>query len=171
MRKPLTNEYPVYFQKYIDLISSEDILHVLAEQIKEIQELISTISAEKENYRYAAGKWTPKEVIGHLIDTERIMAYRALRFARKDKTPLVGFEENNYVENANFNKRTIYDLAHSFGLVRESNIDLFKHFDEAALNETGNANGNNVSVRAILFMIAGHTKYHVTIIRTKYLGE
>ena len=171
MKRPLPNEHPAYYQKYIDLISSDDILKVLDQQIIQILELISRISEEKENYRYAEGKWTPKEVIGHIIDTERIMAYRALRFARKDKTPLAGFDENSYVEHANFNNTSIYDLAHSFGLVRESNISLFNHFDESALNEIGNANGNAVSVRAMLFMIAGHTAHHINIIKEKYLNE
>lgn len=155
MKRPLQTEHPAYYKKYIDLISSDDILKVLDEQIIQIQELVSLISIEKENYRYSEGKWTPKEVLGHIIDTERIMAYRALRFARKDKTPLAGFDENSYVEHANFNKRTIYDLAHSFCVMRESHIALFKHFDEETLNEIGNANGNYISVRSILFMIAG----------------
>ena len=171
MKRPLPSEYPAYYQKYIDLIASDDILKVLDAQIIQMLELISRISEEKENYRYAEGKWTPKEVLGHIIDTERIMAYRALRFARKDKTPLSGFDENNYVEHANFDKISIYDLAHSFGVVRESNIALFKHFDESALNQIGNANGNDVSVRAMLFMIAGHTAHHINIIKAKYLGE
>ena len=109
MKKPLPNEHPTYYKRYIDLISSDDILKVLDEQIIHLQELISKISQEKENFRYAEGKWTPKEVLGHILDTERIMAYRALRFARKDKTPLAGFDENNYVEHADFNEIKIHD--------------------------------------------------------------
>ena len=137
----------------------------------DIQELISEISEEKEDFAYAPGKWTPKEVIGHIIDTERIMAFRALCFARKDKTPLPGFDENYYVANANFKNRTMYDLAHEFAVVRESNIALFKCFNQEALDATGTANGREVSVRAILFMIAGHAVHHVNIIKTRYLGE
>lgn len=171
MKKPLPNEHPTYYKRYIDLISSDDILKVLDEQIIHLQELISKISQEKENFRYAEGKWTPKEVLGHILDTERIMAYRALRFARKDKTPLAGFDENNYVEHADFNEIKIHDLAHSFSLIRKSNIELFKYFDEETLNEMGNANGNEVSVRSILFMIAGHTVHHINVIKTKYLTE
>ncbi len=171
MKKPLPNEHPAYYKRYIDLISSDDILKELKEQIVNLQVLVSEISFEKENFRYQEGKWTPKEVLGHIIDTERIMAYRALRFARKDKAPLAGFDENSYVEHANFHENSINDLAHSFALMRESHIDMFKYFDEEDLNEMGNANGNEVSVRSILFMIAGHTLHHIHVIKTKYLGE
>ena len=171
MKRPQTNEYPVYFQKYIDLIKSDNIIKVFDEQVMDIQELISGILEEKENYAYAAGKWTPKEIIGHIIDTERIMAYRALSIARKDKTNLPGFDENLYVANAHFSKRTLYDLGHEFALVRESNIALFKCFDKETLAEMGNANGNAISVNAILFMIAGHAEHHINVIKTRYLGE
>ena len=169
MKRPEESEHPVYYKHYIDLIKSDDILKVLDEQIITMHNLISKISEDKEEYVYAPGKWTPKEVIGHILDTERIMAYRALCFARKDKTALPGFDENNYVAAANFNKRTMYDLAHSFGVMRESHIALFKHFDTEALNQVGNANGKEVTVRAILFMIAGHMEHHIHVIRTKYL--
>ncbi len=170
MKRPETTEHPIYYKQYIDLIKSDNILKVLDKQVIDIQELLSGISEEKENFVYAPDKWTPKEVIGHIIDTERIMAYRALCFARKDKTPLPGFDENNYVANSNFNKRTMYDLGHEFAVVRESNIALFKCFDEAMLNEMGNANGKEVSVRAILFMIAGHAVHHINVIKTRYLS-
>ncbi len=170
MKRPEPTEYPAYLKNYIDLVKSDDILKVLDEQIIKIHELISKISEEKEHYVYAPGKWTPKEVIGHIIDTERIMAYRALCFARKDKTQLPGFDENSYVANAGFNKRTLFDLAHEFALVRESNIALFKCLSESTLNEIGNSNGKDVSVRAILFMIAGHAEHHTQVIWTRYLN-
>jgi len=171
MRRPLPAECPPYYQKYINLVKSDNILRALDEQKILIQMLVSEITDDKEEYRYAPGKWTPKEIIGHIIDTERIFAYRALCFSRKDKTPLPAFDENIYVSNANFNKRTLYDLAHTFGVVRESNISLFKHFDEEALNQIGNANGMEVSVRAILFMIAGHCQHHVNFMKINYLFD
>ncbi len=136
MKRPANTEYPACYQKYIDLIKSDDIIKVLDEQVIDIQELISGISAEKESFRYAEGKWTPKEVIGHIIDTERIMAYRALRFARKDKTPLAGFDENNYVANADFNKRTMYDLARAARRL-SSTLD---HIKDITLFTTGTMN-------------------------------
>lgn len=171
MKRPETTEHPVYFQKYIDLVKSDDILKALDEQVIDVQELISRISSDKELYVYAPNKWTPKEVIGHIIDTERIMAYRALCFARKDKTSFPGFDENSYVASANFNGRSMYDLAHEFAVVRQSNIALFKTFNEIQLNEIGIANGKENTVRAVLFMIAGHTEHHINVIKTKYLEE
>ena len=169
MKRPEETEHPVYYKHYIDLVKSDNIIKVLSEQVIDFQELISEISEENENQAYAPGKWTPKEVIGHIIDTERILAYRALCFARKDKTPLSGFNENNYVMNANFKNRTLYDLAQEFAVLRESNITLFRSFDTEALNQAGNANGTEVTVRAILFMLAGHAVHHINVIKLKYL--
>lgn len=171
MIRPLTTEHPAYFSHYIDLVKNDDVIKELKSQIQEIKQLLAGLPVEKENFAYAPGKWTIKEVIGHLIDTERIMAYRALRFARKDKTILSGFDQNTFVVNGNFNTRTIKDLAYEFTIVRESNLILFKHFSEETLDEKGNSNGTEVSVRAILFMIAGHTTHHLNAIKTKYLAD
>jgi hypothetical protein len=110
-----------------------------------------------------------KEVIGHMIDTERVLAYRAMRFARKDKTPLPGYDENFFVANANFQKQTLSGLAHEFAIVREANLSLFKVWDEEVLSQIGIANNLQVSVRAILYMIAGHATHHMNVIKWKYL--
>jgi len=169
MKRPQESEHPVYYKHYIGLVQGDNILKQLENQVLDVQALISGIPEEKESFAYAPGKWTIKEVLGHIIDTERILAYRALRFARKDSTELQGFDENAYVANSDYNKRTIYDIAHEFGIVRESNIVLFKHFNEEALNQIGTANNNNASVRSILFMIAGHATHHLNVIKTKYL--
>jgi hypothetical protein len=171
MLRPQPSEHPIYFAHYIELVKSNNVLKELEEQLTIVQQLISTIPSDKEDFKYAPGKWTIKEVIGHLIDTERIMAYRALRFARKDKTPLQGFDENNFVDNANFNERTLHDLGIEFELVRKSNLMMFQQFNEEALQQIGNANGKECSVRAILFMIAGHVFHHLNVIETKYLGH
>lgn len=169
MKRPQTNEHPAYYTHYIGLVKGDNILKQLEDQVIDIQAIISEIPEEKESYAYAPGKWTIKEVLGHIIDTERIMAYRALRFARKDKTALPGFDENEYVANSDYNKRTLYDIAHEFAIVRESNLALFKHFNEEALDQRGTANNNEATVRAILFMIAGHANHHLNVIKTKYL--
>lgn len=169
MKRPLPEEYPPYYEQYIKLVRHDNVIKALKDQVLDIQALISEVPEEKEGYAYAEGKWTIKEVIGHIIDTERIMSYRALRFARKDKTPLTGFDENVFVKNARFNKQTLYNLAHEFAIVREANLALWKQFEEEDLNETGNANGKDVSVRATLFMIAGHTTHHMNVIKVKYL--
>ncbi|MES2139259.1 MAG: DinB family protein [Bacteroidota bacterium] len=169
MNRPLPTEHPAYFTHYIDLVKNDDIINELKNQIAEIKLLMAGIPIEKESFAYAAGKWTIKEVLGHIIDTERIMAYRALCFARKDKTKLPGFDQNAFVSNANFNDRTLNDLAFEFAIVRESNLLLFKHFTQSSINEIGNSNGTELSVRAIIFMIAGHTTHHVNVIKSKYL--
>ena len=169
MRRPEPGEYAPYYQRYIDLVKGDNPIKALENQIIAMQAFLSEIPEDKENYRYAPGKWSIKEIIGHLIDTERIFGYRALSFARKEKTPLPGFEENDYVAAANFEKRSFYNLVHEYNLVRESHLALFKSFDEQALSEVGNANGNDMSVRAIIFTIAGHELHHLQVIRERYL--
>ena len=140
-------------------------------QIIKMQQLIGEISEEKETYRYAEGKWTIKEIIGHITDTERIFGYRALCIARGEENPLPGFDENLYSLNANFNNRSLYDLVHEFSVVRESNLVMFRSFDEDAKKRKGIANNNKVSIQALLFMILGHEIHHVKIIRERYLNN
>jgi len=169
MRKPEQSEYPSYYNQYIDLVKGENVIKELQDQIVSMQVFLATVPENQEDFSYAPGKWTLKEVIGHIIDTERIMAYRVLRFARGDNKVLQGFEEDEYVKAANFHKRTLYDLAHEFGLVRESNLCLFKTLDEGALSRRGMANDKEISVRALIHTIAGHTTHHLNVVRTKYL--
>lgn len=171
MTRPQKNEYPAYYESYIAQVKSDNVIRVLEDQILTMQNILSDVPEEKEDFTYAEGKWTMKEVIGHVIDTERIFAYRALRIARNDKTPLPGFDQDTYVPNGNFNKRSLYDLAHEFGVVRESNIILFKSFDEEILSRTGIANEKEISVRALLFIVAGHAIHHLNVIKQRYLIE
>lgn len=171
MKRPLPNEYPEVYQGYLDLVKTDNIIKELRDQVLNIQAIISTIPEEKEDYAYAPGKWSIKEVLGHIIDAERVQGYRAMRFARKDKTELPGYDENMFVANANFKKQTLYGLGHEFAIVREANLALFKVWDEEALNQIGRGNNLNVSVRAILFMIAGHATHHINVIKEKYLIE
>jgi hypothetical protein len=169
MRRPTSDEYPAHFQNYMNMVRGEDIIKSLKDQVIDVQATIAEIPEEKESFAYADGKWTIKQVIGHIIDTERILGYRAMRFARKDKTALSGFDENFFVDHALFNKQTLYALGHEFAIVREANLALFKTFDEEAYSQVGNANGHDVSVRSILFMIAGHATHHLNVIKLKYL--
>lgn len=169
MKRPATNEYPAMYQSYVDLVKGNNIIKVLSDQVLDMQALIAQIPEEKEAYAYATGKWTIKEVIGHIIDTERVLGYRAMRFARKDETPLPGFDENSYIINGNFNNQSLYSLAHEFALVREANIAMYKNFDESMLDFIGTANGLNASARGIMYMIAGHAIHHMNTIRLKYL--
>ncbi len=169
MKRPQPNEYPPYYKSYLDTVKTNNIIKELTDQVLDIQAIISEIPKEKEDYRYADGKWSVKEVIGHMIDTERVLAYRAMRFARKDKTPLPGYDENFFVANANFQKQTLPSLCEEFTIVREANLALFKVWDEEALSQFGVANNLDVSVRAILYMIAGHATHHMNVIKLRYL--
>jgi len=171
MKRPQQNEYPSYYEPYISQVSGDSVLRALEGQILTMQNILSDIPDGKEDFTYAEGKWTLKEVIGHIIDTERIMAYRALRFARNDNTELPGFDQDTYVTAGNFNDRSLYDLAHEFGVVRESNIILFKSFDEAALNRKGTANGKEITVRSLVYIVAGHAVHHLNVIKQRYMVE
>jgi uncharacterized damage-inducible protein DinB len=169
MRKPELNEHPPYYTYYINLVKIEQGVKALENQIIEMQQFIGSVPVELEEYKYAEGKWTIKEVLGHICDVERILGYRALCIARGEQIELPGFDEDRYVETGLFNKRSLYDLAHEFSIVRESNIAMFKSFDVTALNRSGIANKNKMTVRAILFMIAGHEKHHINVIKERYL--
>lgn len=168
-KRPDKAEYAPYYQNYIDLVKANDIIKTLESQVLAFQAFVTSIPEEKESFAYAPGKWTIKEVIGHIIDTERIMGYRALRIGRGDETPLPGFDENLYVSNAKSSGRTLYDLAHEFSLVRTSNVALFKTFDSTVMDRKGIANNNPLSVRACLYVIAGHELHHINVIKSRYL--
>jgi len=170
MRKPKPNENPSYYNRYIELIKSEDIFAVLENQNQEMHALLSRIGEEAAGFRYAPEKWSIKEVIGHIIDVERIFAYRALRFARNDKTPLAEFEEDDYVKNANFDSRTLIDLGDEFRIVRESTSCMFASFEDEIYDRVGTASGFNFTVRAIPFIIAGHETHHRKVIQEKYMS-
>jgi len=169
MTKPEPSEHPPYYTYYINLVKEKNGIEALDHQIIEMQQFIGVVPVDMEEFSYADGKWTIKEVLGHICDVERILGYRALCIARGELKALPGFDENQYVASANFNKRSLYDLAHEFSIVRESNITMFKSFDQLTLSKMGLANNSKMSVRAILFMIAGHEKHHINIIKERYL--
>ena len=169
--RPNETEYAPYYQKYIDTIEGDDIIWVLDKQINEFIEFINTIPEEKKNYSYAAGKWTTVEVLGHIIDTERIMAFRAFWFARNAANPLPGFEQDDFIKSADFNNRTIHSFADEFNHLRKSNNNLFGGLGEEALHRQGISNNRKVSVLALLYIIAGHMNHHVTILKERYLKE
>jgi DinB superfamily len=169
MNKPDSTEYAPYFEKYISLAREEEIVVTLGKQIEGTLSLIRGLSEAQGDHCYAPGKWSVKEVIGHLIDTERIFAYRAMRFARNDATSLPGFDENAFVANAGFGSRSLTDLAEEFEYTRKSNVYLLKNLDGDAALRRGLSNNNPLSVRAIAYIIAGHELHHVEILRTRYL--
>jgi len=169
MTRPDSTEYAPYFGKYISLVPDGEIVVTLGLQIESTLSLIRGLSEAQGDLRYAPGKWSVREVIGHLIDTERIFAYRALRFARNDATPLPGFDENSFVANAGFGSLALADLAEEFEHTRKSNVYMFKHLDGDSWQRRGVANDNKLSVRAIAYCIAGHESHHVDILRSRYL--
>jgi len=166
--RPSAGEHAPYYGKYIALVPDGDVVSVLRDQSAETVRLLRNLSPGKADYAYAPGKWTVKEVVGHVIDAERIFAYRALRFARGDKTELAGFDENTYVPAGQFGLRTMNDLLDEFEVVRASTIQLARHLDAEALDRRGTASQNPVSVRALLYIIAGHERHHVALLRERY---
>jgi hypothetical protein len=166
--KPEKGEFLPYYEKYIDLVASGDVLGTLTRQMAETQALLRSLPASVATYRYAPGKWSVNEVIGHLIDSERIFAARALRFARNDATPLPGFEQDDYVSNCSFDSYPLRELASELAIVRESTLFLFKHLQEDAWMRRGIANGAEVSVRALAYIIAGHELHHREILQARY---
>lgn len=169
MKRPNPTEYASFYDGYIKLVPQENVLAVLDEQVVYVKSVLANVEVNKENYRYAANKWTIKEVVGHMVDTERIMAYRALCIARGEKNELPGYDDEEYVVNANFNASSLATLTGHLELVRAANLALFKTFNEEAFSKIGTANKTDISVRALLFIIAGHTLHHLNVIKEKYL--
>jgi len=168
-KKPSNEEYPEYYDPYIALVSEGSIENILINQLEETTALLSNLEEAQANYRYADGKWTLKEVIGHIIDTERIMSYRFLRISRGDRTPLAGFDENQYVEGASFQSRLVTDLIKELIAVRHSTLTQMRGLTEESWSRKGFANDTKISARAIAYIIAGHELHHVKIIKEKYL--
>jgi hypothetical protein len=161
---------PSFFQGYLDQVPDDgNLLIHLQDIFADTEELVNGLPPEKLSYAYAPGKWTIKDMLVHLCDAERVFIYRALRFARADQTPLPGFDEKVFARNAGANEREIADIMREFSLVRESSIAFIESLDEAALERTGTANNNPVSVCLILNVIYGHHKHHINIIHERYL--
>ncbi len=167
--RPETDEFDSYYERYISLVADGDIISALKNQIAETLGLLAEISAEKADFRYAEGKWSVKELVGHMIDTERIFAYRALRIARGDRTPIEGYEQDDYIKNAEFSKCNLEDLAEEFALVRRANVLMFQNLSETAWHRRGTANEKEISVRALAYISAGHEIYHAGILKERYL--
>lgn len=170
MNRPTAKEFNPFYAGYIAAVP-DDIFKELNQQLVDFPEFIQTIPKGKENFAYADGKWTIKEVIGHILDTERIMAYRTLRFARNDQQNLPGFEENDYVSHSHYHDRSMQSLAEEFACLRKSNLFLFSSLSSEELLRQGNASGYPVSVRALLYIIAGHLNHHQRVLTERYLND
>lgn len=167
---PDPSEYASYYGKYIALVPGKNIVAALEDQPRETKVLLSELSEEQGDYRYAPGKWSIKEILGHVIDAERVFSYRALRFARNDQTPLPSFEQDDYVRSANFADYGLEDLVEEFIAVRRATVLLFRNLSAEAWMRRGIASGNPVSVRAIAYIVAGHELHHRRVLREKYVA-
>jgi hypothetical protein len=168
MKPPQAEEFPIFYKGYVDTVS-DDVLAELEQQIESFSALLKNVPKEKASFAYAEGKWTIKELAGHVIDTERIMAYRALRIGRNDATPLPGFEENDYVANAHFADRSLENLADEFAALRKANMYLIRSLNDIEIDRSGISNDKPISVRALIFIMAGHVNHHVAILKQRYL--
>jgi uncharacterized damage-inducible protein DinB len=168
-KTPSAYEYADYYAAYVRLVPDGDIVQILNEQMKETVTLLCTLSVPQSEYRYEAGKWSVKEVIGHITDTERIMSYRLLSIARGETISLPGYDENKYVEMADFDNQSLKDLLDHFACVRQSTIHLIKSLSKEALSRKGTANNHDVTARALITIIAGHELHHRKIIQERYL--
>ncbi|HME00197.1 MAG TPA: DinB family protein [Terriglobia bacterium] len=166
--RPKATEYAPYYGKYISLVPDGDIVALLEEQLRGTTALLSAVSEQQADYRYAPEKWTVKQVLGHLTDTERIFAYRALRISRHDATPIEGFEQDDYVRYGPFEICRMTDLVEDFAAVRRATLSLFRRLDAEAWQRRGTANQNEVTVRALAYCIAGHELHHLAILKDKY---
>jgi uncharacterized damage-inducible protein DinB len=170
--KPTDHGAPSYMQGYINLVPDDGNLLIHLEDIfSETEELIGPLSEEKMNHRYATGKWSIKDILVHMADTERIFLYRALRFSRGDETALPGFEQNLFADHARAHEREKEDIMREYSLIRESSITFIETLSDEALNRKGSASGNMVSVRFIVNLIYGHHKHHLNILRERYLNN
>jgi hypothetical protein len=167
--KPAKDEYAPYYEKYTSLVPEGDVVATLTQQVGGTLALLRSLPEEQGSFRYAPEKWSIKELVGHIIDTERIFAYRALRIGRGDTTPLPGFEQDGYITNGNFEGRQLSDLASEFETIRQSTLFLLKHLSDEAWVRRGVASENEVTVRALAHIIAGHELHHLEILRSRYL--
>ena len=170
LKKPESNEYAPYYEKYVSSVPEGDLLQILDVQIKETMNLVKDLNEDQAQFRYAPEKWTIKEVIGHITDTERIMSYRLLCIGRGEMAKLPGYDDNEYVKNGQFNRFSIRELVEQLSYVRQNTIALLKSLDDESLLRRGNANGTEVTARAIAYIIAGHELHHRTLIKDRYRG-
>ncbi len=167
--RPQADEFDPYYGRYVALVDTDDLVGALEKQATETHRLLSRVTDQQANFRYAPGRWSLKEVVGHMNDTERIMSYRALRIARGDATPLAGFEQDDYIPAGQFDRRTITDLLGEFSAIRQATIQLFRHIDVESAERRGTASNKPVSARALAYIIAGHELHHLRILQEKYL--
>jgi hypothetical protein len=171
MSRPQPAEYDPYYDKYISLVRETEVIDALARQPAELSALFDGLSDTRGAYAYAEGKWTMKESLSHVIDAERMFAYRVFRISRGDQTPIEGFEQDGYIENSHANGRSFSDMLDEFRLLRKANILFFRNLHPDDWVRTGTANQVTVSVRALAYIMAGHVNHHLNIFHSHYLSE
>jgi uncharacterized damage-inducible protein DinB len=167
--KPESNEYASYYEKYVSLVPDANVVETLERQIEDTLALLRAVPEERGGHAYEAGKWSIKQVVGHIIDAERIFAYRALAIARGEKQPLPGMDQEEYMAGVDFDARTLADLLDEFAHLRSANVHMLRGLDADAWARRGVASNNEVTVRALTYIIAGHEAHHVRILRERYL--
>ncbi len=168
IERPAPGEYHKAFERYVSLVPEADALPVLARQPAQVRAAMEKISGDRAGFRYGPDKWSIREVVGHFTDAERVFGFRAMTFARGDKTPLPGFEENDYAAIAGHDRYALPDLVAEFEALRASNVSMLAHLDPAAVARVGTANGSPVSVRALAFIMAGHVRHHLGVLASRY---
>ena len=168
MKRPNKDEYALYYHTYIEKVPDGDVVKSMKNQIAEVKRLFKNVTKKQSEFRYSSGKWSVKEVLGHILEAERIFAYRALRFARNDNKDLHGFNENDYIHQANYNELKLADLVDEFCALRTANILMFKNFTDGMSLRVGTANGNKFSVRALAYTMTGHVNHHLKILKERY---
>lgn len=169
IERPAASEFAPFYAGYVDGVPDGDIVEILERQGRELATLLGGVTGDRGDYRYAPDKWSVKEVIGHVTDAERIFAYRALRIARGDATPLPGFDQDTYVQRAESGRRTLADLASECAAVRAATVALFRSMTGEQSRRAGTASNNPVTARALAYIAAGHERHHVRILRERYL--
>ena len=167
--RPDATEYPPFYARYVAGVPETDVIAALRDSARELLAVLTAIPDARGGFRYAPDKWTIRDVIGHMIDAERIFGYRALRLARGAATPLPGFEENDYARHAEADARPLADLVDELRIVREGTVRLFHSFPAEAWTRRGVVNGREVSVRALAYIVAGHARHHLGVLRERYL--
>lgn len=169
--RPRADEHNPYYSLYIDRVPDGDIVETLERDLPGALAFFRGMPEDKALHRYAEGKWSIKQIIGHLSDAERVFQYRAMRFSRNDPQPIPGFDENLYVDNARFDEIPTSDLIDELENIRKASVLLLKQLDEEAFGRRGVANNNEMSVRALAWVMAGHLQHHIEVVRTRYLGS
>jgi DinB superfamily len=168
--RPGEGEFAPFYAGYVSLVPETDIIQVLEGQAADVRQRTRAFIPTREAFRYADGKWSVREVLGHVTDAERVFGFRAFSFSRGDENPLPGFDENDYVARSGFDRCSLADLVQEFGQLREANLTVLRRLDDDGWRRTGTASGKPVSVRALAYVMAGHVRHHLHILNTRYAG-